>query len=966
MLRILSAALCLLTFNIVHALPKPAANGQNHWGLRGADGSKLKPTPRYHRRSSLVDPQSLSAFRAAAGGTWNAQWNTNTGTLSRIEGSGWLFEGSVADPTLAQNAAQFVLDQHIDLFGPGSTSTDFSLIANDLDTGLRTVVFQQTHLQVPVVGGSVTFSFKNDRLFAVRSKAFPNVSTSSFAKNNLPRFNARQNAARWLAEDLQAETAAELPGDPVILPIFRDGRFTYRTVLDTTVDAKHEVIRWRVYLDAGDASVVAREPKVMFESAQILLDIPERHPFDGARIDVPADLLDIVVDGNTGTTNENGNFSWNAGTVLLEAGLNDVRGPDVRVTNQSGTDADLSVNVSDGDTVRWGFPNDEGLDAQITTFAAGRLAKQRARVIAPNLGWLNDTLRAYVNLTDGNCNAFSDGTTINFYAEGGGCANTGQLVDVVLHEFGHSFHFHSIIQGAGAWDSSLSEGASDYFAATIVNDPDMGRGFFRDNGPLRRLDPNQDAIWPDDIGNDPHTTGLIFGGAMWDLRKLLINSLGQAEGVAHTDWLLYQALRRADDIPATYAEIIAADDDDGDISNGTPNFCAITEAFAAHGLADANEVAGLGAPQLEGDTVVIAFSAGNACATPTGGTVTWRMRDDNSVGGSLQMVSNGSEMSADLPTSDLGVIEYQVDVLKEGGGQSSFPSNAASPWYEAFMGTTTVLYCTDFENDPDADGWAHELTAGEQTDGADDWHWGPPQAAPASGDPQAPVSGSNVYGNDLGGLTPTGNTFNGTYQADKVNALVSPVIDTAGFTEVRLQYQRWLTVEDGEFDQGTIYSNGNEVWNNIALNSDTHHVDKQWRFHDVDLSDTVDAEGNVQVRFELASDGGLEFGGWTIDDFCVVGVTAGPAPNDNGDPPNDNGDDPIDSTTQPSDTGDPNNPNGDTTERSGDGAGDPAANGGENDVLEGIFGGGCRSTPTPWISGLAVVLLLAARRRRTF
>src|SRR5687767_13546462 len=45
----------------------------------------------------------------------------------------------------------------------------------------------------------------------------------------------------------------------------------------------------------------------------------------------------------------------------------------------------------------------------------------------------------------------------------------------------------------------------------------------------------------------------------------------------------------------------------------------------------------------------------------------------------------------------------------------------------------------------------------------------------------------------------------------------------------------------------------------------------EWRFHDVPLSDFIN-DGQVQVKFEIASDGGLEFGGWTVDDFCIIAL----------------------------------------------------------------------------------------------
>ncbi|MEO1337320.1 MAG: hypothetical protein AAFV29_16880, partial [Myxococcota bacterium] len=133
----------------------------------------------------------------------------------------------------------------------------------------------------------------------------------------------------------------------------------------------------------------------------------------------------------------------------------------------------------------------------------------------------------------------------------------------------------------------------------------------------------------------------------------------------------------------------------------------------------------------------------------------------------------------------------------------------------------------------------------------------------------------NVLGNDLGE-----DRFNGAYQADIVNQVTSPPIDTRGFSVVRLQYRRWLNVEDADFDTATILANDQPVWSNFATgdNGDTHHQDRQWRFHDVDLSDAIDTEPQLQLTFRISSDGGLEFGGWTIDDLCVVGLdpAAGP------------------------------------------------------------------------------------------
>ncbi len=114
----------------------------------------------------------------------------------------------------------------------------------------------------------------------------------------------------------------------------------------------------------------------------------------------------------------------------------------------------------------------------------------------------------------------------------------------------------------------------------------------------------------------------------------------------------------------------------------------------------------------------------------------------------------------------------------------------------------------------------------------------------------------------------------GTYQRNKVEELTSPLIDVSGHEQVRLQYRRWLTVEDGDFDQAEILSGDTQLWTNLASGGrGLDHVDREWRFHDVDLTSAAAQNGGqIQLTYRLTSDGGVQLGGWTLDDFCIVGV----------------------------------------------------------------------------------------------
>jgi len=66
---------------------------------------------------------------------------------------------------------------------------------------------------------------------------------------------------------------------------------------------------------------------------------------------------------------------------------------------------------------------------------------------------------------------------------------------------------------------------------------------------------------------------------------------------------------------------------------------------------------------------------------------------------------------------------------------------------------------------------------------------------------------------------------------------------------------------------------GKQAWLNYSQNmgdsSSAQHLDREWRFHDVPLSG-LEAGHTLDIAWDLTSDEGLEFGGWAIDDVCVV------------------------------------------------------------------------------------------------
>jgi Secretion system C-terminal sorting domain len=189
----------------------------------------------------------------------------------------------------------------------------------------------------------------------------------------------------------------------------------------------------------------------------------------------------------------------------------------------------------------------------------------------------------------GTCNAFYDGSSINFYELGGGCNATSLIADVVYHEYGHGIndnYYQSL--GSSFNNGAIGEGYADYWGVSLTENPNLGIGFYTDNtDPLREYDADP-KVYPIDLVGEVHSDGEIIMGAWYDTHLLLGNdwnltmplfveayaglqatTFNGNEGVAFTDVLI---------------DALMADDNDGNITNGTPNGNAIVDGFYLHGI----------------------------------------------------------------------------------------------------------------------------------------------------------------------------------------------------------------------------------------------------------------------------------------------------------------------------------------------------------------------------------------------
>lgn len=841
-----------------------------------------------HARPAAVPEK----FEQEHGGLWNGRRSGPSGNFLRFWGEGIPFDKAVmTDDLVALEATEEFWRDHEYLLPRGVSADDLVPFNNSSWNGIRMVSHVQTVDGIRVLGTGTYAVFMAGRLVLFGVRAFPAAGVDT--DPSVEKEQAVSAAIGFLASRGIPSVVEE--ASLAVFPMVAEDSTWYDLVWKVRLDGNARG-RWTAYVDAREGGLVALRDERLFADGTVQIRHHDRHP-GNPLVYGPAYYMDLHTTGGDATTDVAGGFSFTGTTADVSGGLT---GPYVVVETQTGDDVVFDAGVAGGETYQWGVDGGEIEQAQMDGYEFASTVHEHAKAHQDDLVWLDQPVEVNPNVWDMDgdeeqdiCNAWADGESINFLMggtySGGGCNNTAMLADVVYHEYGHCVHIQNVFyHGDGEFDEATSEAFADTMSVSITNDPHLGMYFFTSGGYLRDLE--QDLSWPGDVSEDPHQTGIILGGAMWDLRVEFMDELGEAAGRALTDEIFFDMMRLTGDIPSAYEAALIADDDNGNLSDGTPNLCAIYDNFALHGLG-ANGVGLVTIEHLQLENIPdpaeeIAVEADvyvtNAeCSTLGDVTLAYSV-DDGDTWQELPMAAGaGDTFSAQIdPQPEGTVVRYRIEAVEEGSGEVlSRPANPAEPYYKTYVGPLQEIFCDDLETEND--GWTHELIAGEDIEGADDWQWGTPNGK--GGDPEGAYSGNKVWGNDL---APEDN-WNGQYQADRINTLRSPVWDLSEYEIVRLRFRRWLGVEDGFYDQANVYVNEELVWTNYRSpgSGDDHTVhqeDREWILEDIDISEIAGGQEEVQVRWEIQSDQGLQFAGWTIDDVCMYTTGSADDPVDAG------------------------------------------------------------------------------------
>jgi hypothetical protein len=302
-----------------------------------------------------------------------------------------------------------------------------------------------------------------------------------------------------------------------------------------------------------------------------------------------------------------GNFSGNVNVA------SPMLGTYFYVTNQVGSTETVSATVVPPATTANFLHNSAGTDELVTAQANAYVEANEIRSFVlkylPYLSGVYDQamMPIHVNLgpEDGDCprNAWYNrdnilGNSFNFCRSGyraddGETYSNTAFASIVHHEYTH----HVIEMGAHLEgdEGAYGEGMSDSVALLFSGQHAHGVGVYLNQCSRARRDAlNTCQFLPDpecgDCGDGPdydiHVCAQVLSGAIWDLRENLKASNPTTYVDIVNNMVLSSILLRWDNIiTAKIAlDLLAVDDDDGILDNGTPHYNEICSAFAVHGM----------------------------------------------------------------------------------------------------------------------------------------------------------------------------------------------------------------------------------------------------------------------------------------------------------------------------------------------------------------------------------------------
>ena len=586
-------------------------------------------------------------FRAAHGQEWRVHLDRRSGAPLLAEGSGipWAVPDGANVDSIAASLRTFVAGNRALLLADDAELVLDRDASGLLDPEVWQVAFNRVVAGVPVAGERYLFtighgnlmSFGTPRWSRIDADPSPDIDASAAIERvssymGLTPADAVEIVSQPKLEFIPLRAAGPKTGaghGPFAGPL--GSGYASALVWRVAVRVSGESGTWLALIDAHTGTIRSflDDNKYGQVKGGVYPTSDDQICPDGCeQPNYPMPFADINIGGNAQTASSMGLFNCTPGGSTATTTLG---GPYVRVNDTCGTisqsitcgnDLDLFTSGGNDCSVPAGSSAGNTHAARSGFYHLNRIA-EHARTWLPSRTWLTQSLTDNINL-DQTCNAYWNGGSVNFFKSGGGCNNTGEIAGVFLHEWGHGLD-----QNDGGGYDNPSEAYADVTAFMSTHVSCIGRGFrpsancggngnaclnctgVRDQDWDQRAEhvPSTPAGFlathctpgAGPCGKEVHCEGYVGAETLWDfaVRDLPAMGLDPATAWFLADKLWYKSrlgsggnayncsLPSSDGCSAGswFQKLRTADDNDGNLANGTPHAAAIFAAFERHKIA---------------------------------------------------------------------------------------------------------------------------------------------------------------------------------------------------------------------------------------------------------------------------------------------------------------------------------------------------------------------------------------------
>ncbi len=827
-----AAAVVAMDGNKIYEVPLPAGDSRDH---PSSD------------REFVMDSARLDAG-AAFGGSWRAHtWNPQSKTARYVYGSGSRASSPIAGRQDLEREARRVIGDCPELFQ--ADPAELTLSDSPHALGRWVAHFQQHYRGLEVWQGGVQVAFADDgRLLLMSSDFYGGIDLDT--RPGIDRSSAELFCRLDLPFDPDTDRVEE--GSELLILPYPDspGSVSYHLVWRVRVHTADPLGIWVTHIDAHSGEILWRYNDIHFYFGGSASSLPQHFSYCDGRVAQASPYLeiDMTYSGNDlgiVTTDADGHWFEPADDFYFTSLNCWLKGPYVHIReNYDGGVAHIQDWLYNDTPYKVHFDDGNSTQDERTVFDAVNDIHDFFQTFAPEFEYAHQQIKALVSI-ENYCNAYFNGE-LNFFIEGDGCANTGEMQQVVHHEYGHGVQ-KAILGWQG--DQGLGEGNSDILANLMTGESIIARGFWLDNCSTGIRNSDNTRRYPEDVyDHSIHYAGTVIAGFNWDALTRLQEIHGKEEGTLaaarpwHYGRVLLLPTRQTDQVFATFF----ADDDDGDISNGTPHHEIYCEAAAEHGFDCPEILEGVFISHSPlGDTVDGGLArqvsaqvlATSAPVDPDQTRLAWRWNGGvwNEV--PLSQIA-GDEYGAEVPAQTLGRVDYYLRAADDNGTASILPPGAPGE-------TFSYLVASQLDEMESPGEWTVGAAGDEASSGI--WVRVDPVGTSAQPEEDHTIAGTLCW--------VTGQHEGGSDGANDVDGgrttLISPVYELSGCTAALLHYWWWFSNSEGsdpgsDFWRVDISNDGGETWSPLEASATSTNA---WRDRFVDILEIFPSPDRLRLRF---------------------------------------------------------------------------------------------------------------------